>query len=497
MRSPGAVLLGLDAGLTSTKAVVIDARGRSLAVARQSTTRLDGPDGACERDLEELWKACCAVILEAVARAGVTRDQVIGIAVSGHGDGLILVDDGGTPIRPSILSLDTRARTLVRELEMDGTNEAVSNETGRPLAAGRPLALLSWTLRNDPLALRRARWILFTKDWVRLRLTGQVSTDYSDAGSGLLSRSRLQYAESLLDSMGLGTVVPKLPEILPSVAMAGRLQTKAAEAMGLRAGTPVAAGSHDASASIVGSGAFATGTLCAIAGTWSIDVLAAEPRRALPCPTPHGIHTRWCLDGERSLLVSSSPSGIGLLETYRSLQPDDAPSLARGSSSAETGGETSEGLPIVVPSFRGVWPSHRPGAAVVGLVPHHGPAALAEATVQAMAHRHRLGYELLASQDEVRDVRVTGGISRSDAWAQLLADCLGREVGRTGNKEDGAAGAAAIAGVAVGMWDSLDKASAAVGAAARVFPSRPDRHDLLSTRYYEYRSTFETLATPC
>ena len=90
-----------------------------------------------------------------------------------------------------------------------------------------------------------------------------------------------------------------------------------------------------------------------------------------------------------------------------------------------------------------------------------------------MAFRHHLGYELLSGEVPIAEVRVTGGLSQSDRWSQLLADTLGREVLRPLGREVGAAGAAAMAGVAAGAWQSVDDASCAVGVAGtNLRPSR-------------------------
>jgi L-xylulokinase len=261
LMAPGSVFVGIDAGLTSTKAIVLDAAGRCLGSASRTAIRDEGRYGEVERDLWQQWDDCCRVVGEALGDAEVSADDVAGVGVTGHGDGLILVDESGSPVRPGILSLDTRAGAIVVALERDGRADSIALESGRPPASGRPVTLLLWIKEHEPASLRSARWILFTKDWIKLRLSGRATTDFSDASGGLLTRWRPAYAQSLLCSLGLREVIPKLPEIVPSLQAAGVVSAEAAAVTGLRPGTPIASGSHDLTASIIGAGATEVGTV--------------------------------------------------------------------------------------------------------------------------------------------------------------------------------------------------------------------------------------------
>jgi L-xylulokinase len=492
----GPVVVGVDAGLTSIKAVVVDATGQVLGVAARPCARHEGAGGRRERDLWAQWLASAAIIREALARAGNVARQVAGVGVTGHGDGLIMVGDDNMPVRPGILSLDTRVGGIVAELEHRDLAGKMARVIGRPPAAGRPITLLLWTQRHEPEFLRAARWLLFTKDWIKLRLTGRATTDFTDASAGLLFRSEPRYAESFLEGLGLGEVVHKLPELVPSVRTAGRICPEAAEATGLPVGTPVASGSHDCSASMVGAGAVGGGKVGLIAGTWSLDASVLPDASAQPDPTAQGMHTRWFVDAERFLVVSSSPSGMHLLERFQATLP----ARRSGESDFMAGflqagrAESGDSLPTVIPSVQGLGVGHRSGASVLGLEASHGPSELGHALAEAMAFRHRRGCELLGTQTPVTEFRVTGGISRSDLWSQLLADVLGHEVVRPDSAEAGAGGAAAMAGVAAGTWPSLEEAARAVGAAGTTFWPRSSEKGRLDERYGDYLAAVDWLA---
>ena len=494
----GSTLVGLDAGLTSTKAVVIDGHGRVLGVAVRPAARNEGPGGWVERDLMEQWTSCCAVLREALGRAAVDADQVDGIGTTGHGDGLILIGDDGMPVRPGVLSLDSRSAAIVGGLERDGTAALIAAETSSP-TNGRPITLLLWMLDNEAGSVRAARWVMFAKDWIKLRLTGRATTDFTDSSAGLLCHARPEYVESLLQRIGLGEIVGKLPEIVPSARLAGGVSAEAAQATGLRRGTPVASGSHDASASVVGAGAMAPGVVCLIAGTWSSDVRVAGHTGVSTRAASQGVHGRWFIDGASTLLFSSSPSGIELLNSLRAA--DAVPPTNEHDLLARVVGEDAAGgaapLLTVIPSVCGLGPSHRGGSVVLGLEASHGPRQLGHALAEAMAFRHRLGCELLGLDDPVAEVRVTGGLSQSDRWSQLLADALGREVLRPRSREAAATGAAAMAGVAAGAWSSIDDASRAVGVAGATFSPRVSANNALDERYRRYLAALQRLASWC
>ena len=315
------------------------------------------------------------------------------------------------PVRPGMLSLDTRSRDIVAALEGDGRGHEMAVETGRPPGSGRPVTLLLWMLANEEASVRAARWILFT-NWIKLRLTGRATTDFSDASAGLLSRSRPEYARSLLDRLGLAEILPKLPEIVPSAEVAGVISAEAAEATGLRPGVPVASGSHDASASVIGTGALGADAICLIAGTWSIDIMVSHQPSVSAAAAARGVHGRWFADGARTTLFSSSPSGAPLLDKF--LEPGPA-GAGKDLLAGLLGPGYHEGgpsrLPTVVPSVRGPGPSQISGAMVLGLDPAHDPADVAAALAEAIAFRHRLGYELIGGEVAIAEVRTTRAVS--------------------------------------------------------------------------------------
>ena len=124
------VVVGLDCGSTVTKAVVYDQDGRDLGTASLPSKHAVPRPHWVERDMEELWQLSAQTIRAALADADVAPDAVKAVSTTGHGDGIYLVDADGNPVRPGILSLDTRAVSLLREWESDGTLDRAMEATG-------------------------------------------------------------------------------------------------------------------------------------------------------------------------------------------------------------------------------------------------------------------------------------------------------------------------------------------------------------------------------
>jgi sugar (pentulose or hexulose) kinase len=232
-----------------------------------------------------------------------------------------------------------------------------------------------------------------------------------------------------------------------------------------------------------------------IAGTWSIDAVLADV--ALPGTEAmhRGIHGRRFVDGERAVLTSSSPAGTPLLDriqlstvTHQGGWEDHMDGILNRPSTRHVAE-----LPVVVPSLRGLGTSQDAGASVLGLSAHHDASTVGRALVEAMAFRHRLGCQLLSEHTEIVAFRVAGGLARSDLWTQFLSDALGRAVYRPGNPEAGAAGAAAMAGVAAGTWRSIDDAARAVSGAGSMFHPRGPAKGEIDVRYARYLAAIDRL----
>lgn len=263
-------LLGLDAGNTVIKAVLFDLAGRQVAMhaidGRSQTPR----PGHVERDLDELWSNAREAIRACISASGIDAKAIAAVGCAGHGNGLYLVDAAGRPLL-GIQSLDTRAAQVAASLDARAGDMLHAICLQKPWPSQTP-TLLAWVKANLPGLYADAKTVMFCKDFITFRLTGERVSDISDmSGAGFVRMPQATYDDELLALYGLEDARAKLPRLLDPVDVAGTVTAEVAEQTGLAAGTPVIAGYFDVVSSAMGAGVVRPGEASIIAGTWSIN----------------------------------------------------------------------------------------------------------------------------------------------------------------------------------------------------------------------------------
>lgn len=452
-----ALLLGVDNGLTVTKAVIFDEAGRVVSLARRRVPQQMPESRHVERDMAGLWTQTAAAIAEAIAACPRPAREIACVAATAHGDGLYLLDADRTPLGPGILSLDSRAGGVAAAWGSDGTAARALDRTGQTPHASAPSALLAWIRDNEPDRFGRIAHVLACKDWLRLCLTGRIATDLTEASTSFTDVAAQAYADDILPIFGLQALSDALPPVLRPDALAGEVTPEAASATGLIAGTPVAAGLHDVTASALGSGGYGEGVVAIVAGTYSINETVSSAPRTDP---------RWfCRNGLRRGEWNSmaiSPASAANYDWFL----DTLCGAERRAAEASGRSFHAEIIPQIEAAMA------RPSTAIFH--PYlfgspHGPVASAgffglrgwqdrgdmlRAVIEGIAFNHRAHVDALREGFAPRTARLTGGISRSPVFAQLFADVLAMPVSTTDTDEAAAWGAALCAGAAVGMFDS-------------------------------------------
>ena len=213
--------------------------------SRVATTPIREPHpGFAEQSPEDWWKATGDCLQRLLRLESLADARVRAVGLSGQMHGLVLLDRDGNPLRNAIIWPDTRTADICREWSETIGTEAIGNITGLPLATGFLAPSLSWVKRNEPHVYRRAAHALLPKDYIRYRLTGVLATDVTDAsGSLLFDVARRQWSRELLKKFDLDDRL--LPAVVNTTSVAGNVTESAANATGLPAGIPVAAGGAD------------------------------------------------------------------------------------------------------------------------------------------------------------------------------------------------------------------------------------------------------------
>jgi L-xylulokinase len=479
-------LLGVDSGSTATKAVIFDTAGRTIAVGSRRVEQRQPRARHVERDMRETWDAACGAIREALAKAPGAAASIAAVGVTGHGDGLYLVDRQGAPLGAGILSLDSRAIGVREQWRETGVLDRALRLTGQQPYPYAAVSLLKWIQSHEPERFANIGHALFCKDWLRLCLTGVPATDPTEASSSFTDVNTQTYSDDVLALFGLEAMAHALPEVVASTAQAGCVTARAASQTGLREGTPVACGLHDVTSSAVGMGNTEAGVFSITAGTFSInEILSDAPR----------FDARWsCRNGTRPgqwMNMSISPASSSNVDwAMRELFKHEAHEAARRGCSLFDliGGEVQAAFaqPSSVmfhPYLFGSPFEQAASASFFGIGSWHKRAHLARAVLEGMVFNHRWHVEALASAFPATRAGLTGGGSSSPMLAQLFADALGIDIDIADNQEASALGAALCGGVSVGVYESLADAAARACRVSRTHAPDAARHARLDDAY--------------
>ncbi|WDV97492.1 FGGY-family carbohydrate kinase [Brevibacillus parabrevis] len=492
-------LIGIDNGGTVTKAAVYTVDGRELAVSSRKTVMIMPQPGHTERDMEELWKANVSVIKEVLAKSGIDPKEVAGVAVTGHGNGLYLVDAAGKPVGNGIVSTDTRAKHLVEQWYQDGTAERVLPKTMQSIWTGQPVALLGWLQANRREALERARWILMCKDFIRYRLTGEAYAEVTDiSGTNLFNIKDVSYDDELLAEFGLQGIADKLPPVKYSADICGYVTEQAAKETGLAVGTPVAGGLFDIDASAIASGVTDEDKLCVVAGTWSInEYITKEPvvDKALFMTSIYCIPGYW-------LTLEGSPTSASNLEWFTNeffSQEHDA-ALKQGITVYElcnqmvASTKPEDSHIVFFPFLFGSNVDANAKACFIGLNGWHTKAHMVRALYEGVVFGHRQHIDkLLVHRSRPKAVRLAGGATRSEEWMQMFADVLQLPVEVVEGTEQGTLGASICAGVATKHFDSFSQAAESMVKVSKMYTPQEQHRDIYEQKYQAYLEVLEAL----
>lgn len=493
----GRLVLGLDCGLTVTKAVLFDEEGRAVSSAGTRVPQETPRSRWVERDVDALWRASAEAIRSAIEGAGVAPEEIAGVGVTAHGDGLYLLDAEGRPTRKGILSLDSRAHLITERWESEGRFERMLEVTGQVPGPLSPAALLVWVTENEPEVIEHSRWALSCKDVMKMRLTGEVSADPTEASTSFCEVNSQSYSPEALAVYGLEGYESFLAPVVGCEEVAGVVSAEASELTGLAAGTPVVSGLHDVDASAIGIGCLEPGQLAMIAGTASINEVISDR----PVTDPRWFARNFVRPGQW-MHMSLSLASAGNLEWFvqRLCRADYDGAASRGEDSfafiereisAISQGENEIlFLPFLYGSPHGAAAS----GTFLGMRGWHTRGHMLEAILEGVVFNHRTHVDALRDAFTISEGRLTGGAVRSRRWAQMFADVTGLNVLLTDAEESGALGAAMCAAVGTGVHDSLEEASSTSVRVTETLEPDARSRERLEAKYARYHKAVRALA---
>lgn len=477
--------LGIDLGTSELKACLVTP-DQEMAAAASVKLDISRPRPLWSEQAPQAWVLALHQAMDTLRQrhAGLLA-AVRGIAVSGQMHGATLLDGAQQVLRPAILWNDTRSFAECGELEaaVPGARQI----TGNLVMPGFTAPKLAWLRKHDPALFQQVRTVLLPKDYLNLHLTGELTTDQSDAaGTSWLDVGARDWSDAMLAATGLTR--SHMPRLLEGSQPAGELRKELKERWGIGPHpVVVAAGAADNAAAGIGAGAVEGRQATLSLGSSGVIFVASDRHAANPDQAMHAfchaLPARWI---QMTVTLSATTSLGWAAELCRAQSPV---AFAQAASSADI-----ETAPVFLPYLNGERTPHNDANAkgvLFGLASATDAAAVAYAVMEGVAFSLADGQAALAGAgNRVERAYALGGGSNSNFWLRLVASASGMSLMQAaGADKGGAFGAARLAMLACGHGTVESLCTAPV--VTRVVEPEPALADRLAPRLARYRALYQ------
>jgi erythritol kinase len=481
------IIVGIDAGTSVIKSVAFTVSGEQLAVTALPNSYETLANRGVEQDMARTWTDTARTLRMLAEKVPDFRERVAALAVTGQGDGTWLIDEAGEPVAPAWLWLDARAASIAEEYTAHPSYGGHYARTGTGINACQQSIQLAWLRRHRPDLIAKAATVFHCKDWLYFKLTGDRATDPSEGNFTFGRYKTRSYEPGVLDDLGASETRRLLPPIVEGTTAAGRLTASAARETGLPEGMPVTLGYVDVICTALGGGLFASegNAGCTIIGSTGMHMrLAASPDQVKLNPERSGYTMAFPIPGMYAQMQSNMAATLNidwLVDLAREVLAEQGVSRTRqdllagmdDKVLARSGGRILFHPYISQAGERGPFLEPAARAQFTGLEMGMGFFDLMRGVFEGLCLAARDCYVALGGIP--REVRLTGGATRSRALKLMLASALGANVRTAAREEAGASGAAMMAAVQQGLYRDVAACAAAWVDPLLGSPVEPDR----------------------
>lgn len=501
------ILIGIDAGTSVIKSVAFDLEGVQVASAAIPNKYETLPGGGAEQDLARTWAATAETLRMLAEKVPDLATRTAALSVTGQGDGTWFIDKDGEPVGKGWLWLDARAAPVVEEMRDGEADRRRYALTGSGLAACQQGPQLIHMRRKMPERLAGAATAFHCKDWLYFKLTGERATDPTEGTFSYGDYRTRDYSEEVIDALGLRDMRHLFPPVVDGVRSHAALNDAAARETGLLAGTPVVLAYVDVVCTAVGAGMLdrqarpgctiigSTGMHMRLAPTMDDVRLNEDATGYTMCMPADGVYAQiqsnmaatlnidWILGVASDLLAAqgverTQAEMLGMVDGWIAASKPAAllyqPYIS----------EAGERGPFVDANAR---------AGFIGLSIRHGFGDMVRAVFEGLAFASRDCYA--AAGGLPSQVILSGGAARSPVLRRILAATIGASVRTNRREEAGAAGAAMIAAVSIGLSPSVETCAKTWVTPLLGEPEQPDRElaEIYDRAYATYADAHRAL----
>ena len=454
------IVVGIDSSTTSTKAIAWDINGNYIAGGSSPIRLFSSNPNYYEQDPDDWWRSSVESLQELTRQ--VDNESIMALAISNQRETFVGLDKDGNPVRPAITWLDERCKRQVDKFAEIIGEDHIHQITGKPKDYAPVVYRLAWMKEEERDLYRKVANFCDVHTFIVNKLTGHFKTSWASADPlGIFDLEKKTWSPEILRQLGI--IPGQLPVAFPPGTVLGHVTRDAANASGLKSGTPVIAGGGDGQAAGTGVNALSPGRAylnlgtAVVSGTFTGKYITDRSFRTMACCAEEGYYC------ETSLRAGTFLTDWFLKQILK-IEPDQKHDfyvqLEKEAQLVEPG---SEGL-MVLPYWNAVmnpyWDPDARGC-IVGFTSGHHRGHLYRAILEGIAMEQSLATKAVekATGERIEEFALIGGGAKSDLWRQIIADTSGKKVLTMSSDEASSLGAGISAAVGAGWFQSFEEAA--------------------------------------
>lgn len=479
----------IDLGTSSVRSSIFNSSGEIISSMAEEYPIIHPQVDWAEQDPNLWWSKIITTVKNVISKTQLNK-EIIAISVTSQREGLVPVDKNCNPLSNCIIWMDKRTTNEYRKIDNLIGQEKIYEITGLRLDPSFSACKLLWIKKIQPEVFTNAYKFLQAEDFILSKLTGQFITEPSIASrTMLLDVKRRNWSEELFNKLQLP--MEKMPKLIESGQVIGTLLPEVAQEINLSRKTKIITGGGDQQCTAIGVGALKEGIVSVSIGTASvvsmtINAPRLDPKRNILCCCA-ALPNKWELE------PPIWTTGV-LLKWFRDeFYPVSYNIISEEATKVGIGADKLITLPYFMGAGSPHWDSSARGA-IIGLTLGHKKAHLIRSLMESVAYEIRLNIEEIENLGiKVDRVILSGGGSKSQFWCQMIADCLNKEIVLPEISEAASSGAAILAGVGSGIYNSIEDASSVMIKIKKTL--HPDRlkHEKYSKIYQIYNDAYASL----